>query len=413
MASLFKFLKIKAFLVTLFVVLSSQFALCRDGESSRDSGGANGGGGFQYTNSKKFLRTVTVELIEEIKALPDFLFRNLKFSKLDMIRIIRNVRHWDKIENSRINPDGDVEGLMFDYGVASDVGPYIAALKPFFESYQMLPMLEIESIKRNKRQLPEFYVLNVKEVKRRLVHEFAHLLGKNEQQAAEFAEDFFKAKNSHGTVYCEIKKSRVITPNLPAEAWVQNLNINMFIDIATGVTYSVDEYNRDSQGAIDKIFYPLKEREDQLEKLRSFFERNPVNPEGCWTPTYQIIGEKKTIHVPNNPTINYSRPECQEAVDGHMKSVPQIKFFGDNAVSSANNRITKQEIVTIDANNMKIFFGFGQLGLPDGEGIIDLRTGHLTVLATGKHYPNPSPDETFIPFEIEQHYHCKTSFKEL
>lgn len=103
-------------------------------------GGSDGGGGYQYPNSKMLLKKVSEPLAKQIEAMDDKAFakfpRNLR--KAELAKIIRTVVPLPETYRERPNADGELEGLMFDYDRnycdQSGCGPRILALKPFYDA---------------------------------------------------------------------------------------------------------------------------------------------------------------------------------------------------------------------------------------------------------------------------------------
>lgn len=207
MLNVSEILKTKSLLVTLFVVLSSTFAL---------AGGANGGGGFQYPNSKALLKKVSSELANDILKMDNASFKNFppELSRDNIARIIREVKYLSDADynEERVNPDGEYEGLMFNYyrnfggsqgGVVYPIGYAIAALQPFFETYRALPMKQLAE----KNFKSELFELTAKEIRQRLLHEVGHFLNigvgrQDDTNGDVFAERILKARMNQ-YVRCE------------------------------------------------------------------------------------------------------------------------------------------------------------------------------------------------------------------
>jgi hypothetical protein len=413
----------KKIILLLTLVSLNVFAEPQDKDGRDMQGGVANGGGFRYTNSKKFLKVVSQELVAEITAsYPDYLFENLSLKKADMIRIIGDVRNYTKIENSRHNPEGEDEGLMFDYGVDEN-GPYIAALKPFFDTYQTIPMKEVELAKKYKRPLPDIYTSNVKEIKRRLVHEFAHLLKKDEDQAEEFTERFFLKKHSQGMVFCELEKSQVTRTDLPAGVDFSYPNVNMFIDLPSGVSYVVVEWNP-RESSKEKVQYPLKAREARLQALRKFFLTEKVNPNGCLTASQKLLISKddqgndfvsSSLTSKEGIRTKSDDADCGVVVEDIKKNLPLIGDELQDDPRSVDAYFTRFQIKSMANNKIVLQTGFSRWKMPNSgkDHVIDLSTGKGQFIAADKFYNVPPPSERYISWDVDQTYDCQTYFDKL
>jgi hypothetical protein len=139
--------------------------------------GGNGGprGGF-FDKSKKLLKAAVTELADEIKYARPAAFAELPppwhgqgWSQQRLEQLVRGTRSQYLVEKARPNAEGELEPLIYDFGV-DEKGPYIAALKLFFVSYQS------SSIHASKD-----------EVKLDLLHEFFHHLGYDDGPARDWA----------------------------------------------------------------------------------------------------------------------------------------------------------------------------------------------------------------------------------
>lgn len=94
-------------------------------------GSSSGGGGFVTANSKKLLERVSQELGQILRLASPEIFKNTPggWDQRKLAELIEKIR----LEPSKTKRREDKD-LMFDYGT-DDQGPYISALKPFFDSY--------------------------------------------------------------------------------------------------------------------------------------------------------------------------------------------------------------------------------------------------------------------------------------
>jgi hypothetical protein len=160
---------------TISGVLAIALALSTAAPSaSAWEGGNNGPRGGFFENAKNLLKAAVTELADEIKYARPVAFAKMpdawttqKWTPEALERLIRGTRSQYMVEKPRPNAQGDLEPLVFDYGYENDV-PYLAAMKPFFYSYQASD---------GKRG----------EVKIALLHEFFHLLGLDDAPAEDWA----------------------------------------------------------------------------------------------------------------------------------------------------------------------------------------------------------------------------------
>lgn len=189
-------------------------------------GPSNGGGGFQYPNSRALLKKVSTELARDIMGMDPKSFSHLPagFSRNEVAQLIREVKYRPDLNRARTNPEGEEEGLMFDYSeqYCDDKAPdcstgqnSIVAMEPFFDTYRALPMKQLAEIKFADAQ----YKLTEQDVRERLLHEVAHLLG------------IGKAKNGSDDANGDVFSKRVLKAadtqvvRCEAKIWVENPSI--------------------------------------------------------------------------------------------------------------------------------------------------------------------------------------------
>ena len=220
------------------------------------AGPSNGGGGFQYPNSRALLKKVTTDLSAEILQADSKVFSKLppEFSREEIARIIRDVKARPDQNKVRTNADGEEEGLMFDYSssyceVDSCVKPAraIIAEQAFFDTYRALPMKQLAE----KKFDDNIYKLTEKDVRQRLLHELAHLLkigtrndGKDDSNGDVFAERFLRARNLE-YVRCDSRQWEIFPMRKGSLLW-----FGLMLHRPSGkVAFLIDSYQTDSYTA--------------------------------------------------------------------------------------------------------------------------------------------------------------------
>ena len=143
-------------------------------------GGAGPGGGFEYPNSKALLKKVSSELADQIEKMNPDAFAGLPkdLGRGEIARLIREIKPRPNLYKSRVNSQGEDEGLMFDYSSSyfPDDQPCaspqkaIFALQPFYDTYRALPMKQLALEKFSS----DIYKLTEKDLRQRLLHEVGH-----------------------------------------------------------------------------------------------------------------------------------------------------------------------------------------------------------------------------------------------
>jgi hypothetical protein len=151
----------KQFLFILVLLITTWNLGCA---KKADTGGYSGGGGFVAPNAKKLLKSSTHDLARMLRLASPEIFAKLPkgWNQNKLADIIENTRYEVDVEKKRENND-----LLFDYGVDRS-GPYIAALKPYFQLYASLAVTFYteEELRKTK-----------KDMYRQLLHEVVHHLG--------------------------------------------------------------------------------------------------------------------------------------------------------------------------------------------------------------------------------------------
>lgn len=266
-----------AVLVTILVAGLPSLSAARGG--SRDSGGA-----FQYNNSRPLLKDVSENLAREIETMNPKIFAQLPkgLGQKEMAKIIRGVRMQAQVFKTRPNTDGDVEPLMFDFGRDKN-GPYIVAYKGYFDAYQGVPYVIMKEQRAKKQRPSAIYYDHIQDVRRRLVHEYSHLLGKNEQQAKDFSLLFEHAANTD-MIYCKAEKID-FPQNFPNE---QKGELEIFIDRRTNLSVS---FLSDPTTMPQPLYY--------LQASVKDIKENGVNANGCfgdWLNSSTMCGERRSIY---------------------------------------------------------------------------------------------------------------------
>jgi hypothetical protein len=170
---LFK-LSLAAVSANLFVILSITSTAKADG------GSMAGGGGYVTENSLRLLKETSQELAHSIRNSTPFVLSKLpsKMPREKLASIIENIRLEPQTDKARDGAD-----LLFDYGVDAK-GPYISALRTYFVIYGAVPM---------KFQKKEALIDMKLDLKLKLLHESAHLLGLGEKDAEAFGMEVLRA----------------------------------------------------------------------------------------------------------------------------------------------------------------------------------------------------------------------------
>lgn len=175
-------------------------------------GASSGGGGYVTTNSKKLLELVITDLATEIKQASPFLFSDLpqSWTQQKLSEVISHIRLSSTKDVQRDNSD-----LLFNYG-EDEKGQYIEALRPFFVVYGQIPM-RFSSPDSNAYLTEIIFDLRLK-----LLHEVAHLLGKDEGEAEKYGLTLLK-KIERDFYVCMVSREQITTaPNI---LWVSHVGM--------------------------------------------------------------------------------------------------------------------------------------------------------------------------------------------
>jgi hypothetical protein len=157
---------------------------------ARSSDGASngGGGGYVSDNSQLLLSRASRMTARALREATPAIFKNLPkpWTREKLASIIERVRLSPLKTNQRDGLD-----LMFDYGTDAK-GPYIEALRPFFEVYGSVPV-RLENAKSLMNILLDLQI--------KLLHEVAHHMGLDEVAADKFSIDAFQALDTD-VIYC-------------------------------------------------------------------------------------------------------------------------------------------------------------------------------------------------------------------
>ncbi len=280
------FLKNQVIYVTLFALLSSVFAYAQD-RGAGERGGANGGGGFQYPNSKALLKKVSTELADDIAKMDPKAFVNFPndLNQDKIAQLIRDVKYLYDTNEERLNPDGEYEGLMFNFyrnfggysgGQFYTMGYAIAALQPFFETYRALPMKQLAVKKFDS----ELYKLTHNDLRQKLLHEVGHFLGigvgvKDDGNGDIFADRILKAQYAQ-YVRCE-------TTQWQKNSSGQFVYLGVLLHRATGKMGIVgNHYSSTSTAAKPDFHSPDPYSSDFLQQME---KNGPVSEGTVFDPT--------------------------------------------------------------------------------------------------------------------------------
>ena len=135
-------------------------------------GSSSGGGSFGDESSMTILRWAADDLSGQIQNASRQIFKALPngWTQQQLADVIRNVRPIDAEREKYKIPDVSRHGqrLMFDYRQDNNGKPFLTATRLFIDAYSHYDV--------NTRPKHEFYY-TIEEVKLKLVHEAAHLLG--------------------------------------------------------------------------------------------------------------------------------------------------------------------------------------------------------------------------------------------
>lgn len=189
--------------------------------NNAQEGASSGGGGYVTTNSKKLLTLVITDLQKEIRQASPFLFRDLPqgWSQLKLADVIQNIR-----SNSTKDVQRDNSDLLFNYG-SDEKGAYIEALRPYFMVYGQIPM------SYTSPETSAYLKSIILDLRLKILHEVAHLIGKNEIDAEQFGFDLLK-KLERDFYVCMIPLKEVATT--PNVLWVSPNGLNWVKQVGGG-----------------------------------------------------------------------------------------------------------------------------------------------------------------------------------
>lgn len=204
-------------LVACLVLVACQPPKRSKSEGSRTGGdgSSTGGGSFGDESSLTILRWAANDLSAQIKNSSPEIYRSLPagWTQERLANVIANVEPLPAQQESHKVPEVSRYGqrLMFNYGNKSDGTPFITATRLFMDSYSSYDV--------NSRPRQDFYY-TLEEVKLKLAHEAAHLLGlglskeTDMPQARQFAKALLESLDSDN-VEC-INKSALPTESFTA-----------------------------------------------------------------------------------------------------------------------------------------------------------------------------------------------------
>ncbi len=139
---------------------------------NQDDGSSSGGGSFGDESSLAILRWAADDLAMQIENSSPEIYKNLPagWTKEKLAKIIRDVEPTSKNRETYRVPDVSRYGqrLMFNYGKTPEGTPFITSTKLFMDAYSHFEV--------NSRPKHDFYA-TLEEVKLKLAHETAHLMG--------------------------------------------------------------------------------------------------------------------------------------------------------------------------------------------------------------------------------------------
>lgn len=126
-------------------------------------GTSSGGGGYAQNNAEPILREAKTELASMIRRATPQIFANLP-SGWNQERLARVVEETRERPLSVFGLSRNGRLLMFDYG-SDERGPYVVALRPFFELYASQPIRFMTTAARSQL---------IMDVQSKLLHEVVH-----------------------------------------------------------------------------------------------------------------------------------------------------------------------------------------------------------------------------------------------
>jgi hypothetical protein len=146
-------------------------------------GSSTGGGSFGDESSLTILRWAAEDLASQIRNSSPEIYKNLPkgWTQERLAEVIRNVEPTAADQETYRIPEVDRYGqrLMFNYGKRNDGSPYITATRLFIDAYASYDV--------NSQPKQDFYY-KIEEVKLKLAHEAAHLLGLGLSKEADMPE---------------------------------------------------------------------------------------------------------------------------------------------------------------------------------------------------------------------------------
>lgn len=304
--------------LTILTVLPIVSALANP---SHRLGGSDGGGGFEYPNSKLLLKVVSHKLADDIQSMHHKAFEAfpIGFQRNELVAIIRSIVPMPGDYIERTNSDGEEEGLMFDYNEnfcdKKGCGPRIIALKPFYESYRSIPVKQLE--KQTKKE--DYYLQTIQDLRERLLHEASHLLGIAKTPKTDFHGDIFAERVESAmqsqSVVCEAPAWSVGRPNkITIDAFIINLKTGL-----KGSSYYI-AHEEESESN-------LKSAEQMVLDLVRTAAKNPFNESGGFT----------VFPLPNN-FLGQSKPYEYKRSDDQIKwrTAPDESAGGSYTVTNVD-----------------------------------------------------------------------------
>ncbi len=175
--------------VVLITAVALSLGLFTAIDAHAENGASNGGGGGYVSDNSRLLLTRASQMTDRaLREATPAIFKNLPkpWTRERLASIIERVRLSPLRTNQRDGLD-----LMFDYGTDAK-GPYIEALRPFFEVYGSVPV-RLENAKALMNILLDLQI--------KLLHEVAHHMGLDESAANKFSIAAFQSLDTD-VIYC-------------------------------------------------------------------------------------------------------------------------------------------------------------------------------------------------------------------
>jgi hypothetical protein len=359
-------------------------------------GASSGGGGYVTKNSKKILELVVADLSFEVEHASPSLFSDLPkdWTQKKLADVIKNIRLSSTKDVQRDNSD-----LLFNYG-KDEKGPYIEALRPFFAVYGQLP------VRFSSPETDKYLKDIILDLRHKLLHEVAHLLGKDEVQAETYGLDLLR-KIEMDFYICMVPREQVIT--VPNVLWVSPAGISYWTPSGGGRSRcdgpSADcfpDYSFNWIHSNNWIYHQAKNQMIQsssgityhshldpqpYENLKEEWAKSDAPPGVKWEKRFPKIDPSKDRYGYSHSMMTKSNPndlqvEYTEPLDYEGKQRPSaIGIIADFATSPEGNKIFKSGRARVPL--MKINFE-----PPNPE----VKTGYNNPLAPSGEYVNGNQD---------------------